>query len=195
MSIALLDPGKDDILQYWVNKAKEKGVIIVCSTHDEGTLTLTSYPADWKAGLIVVTACDEYGQLLRIIEKEKFNYKVQGQNVAAGVIPFVQSSDYVTGSSVSTALTAGLSSLILTCHKVAHLRQQQPETRNEQKVDKPGKFPYAENQLQKVNKHLDGMANNQHIVLEKFGKIDSTTKEGDEIVAGKILQDSFHMSD
>ncbi|KAL6862075.1 hypothetical protein J3F83DRAFT_221923 [Trichoderma novae-zelandiae] len=191
MSIALLDQGSN--MEHWVNKAKEKGVIIVCSTHDEGTRSPTSYPAEWKPGL-VITACDEYGRLLHTINDSKYDYMVQGQNVAAGAIPFVDSVDYLTGSSVSTALVAGLSSLILTCHKLSNLEDTQPET-NSVTLESPGKFPYAEGQLEKVKEHLDRMVtkDTKHVVLERFGKIDSTTKEGDEIYASKVLHESFGM--
>ncbi|PTB38219.1 hypothetical protein M441DRAFT_71677 [Trichoderma asperellum CBS 433.97] len=190
MSIALLNRGKDD-LEHWVSKAKEKGVIIVCSTQDEGTRLPTSYPAYWKPGL-VISACDEYGRLLRDIDEQQYDYRIQGQNVAAGVIPFVESSDSLTGSSVSTALAAGLSSLILTCYKLARL-QRMPPSRG--MLDSPGKFPYAEGQLNLVKDYLAKMVvnNTKHIMLEKFGNIDSTTKEGDEIDSRKVLQDSFGM--
>lgn len=200
MSIALLDRGKDD-LEHWVSKAKEKGVIIVCSTHDEGTRLPTSYPAYWKPGL-VISACDEYGRLLRDIDEQQYDYRIQGQNVAAGVIPFVESSDSLTGSSVSTALAAGLSSLILTCYKLARLQRKEPGAECGQgmppsrgMLDSPGKFPYAEGQLNLVKDYLAKMVvnNTKHIMLEKFGNIDSTTKEGDEIDSRKVLQDSFGM--
>ncbi|OTA07300.1 hypothetical protein A9Z42_0081950 [Trichoderma parareesei] len=193
MSIALLDKGNE--MQHWVHKAKEKGVIIVCSTHDEGTRSLTSYPAEWKPGLII-TSCDEYGRLLHNIDNSKYDFTVQGYNVSAGVIPFIESSDSITGSSVSTALIAGLSSLILTCHKVAHLEAQQPETTSID-LDSSDIFPYAEGQLQMVETHLKSMVTEgtRHVVLERFGKIDTTTKQGDNVYADKVLKESFHMRD
>ncbi|KAL7973096.1 hypothetical protein HDV63DRAFT_414849, partial [Trichoderma sp. SZMC 28014] len=202
MSIALLDPGKDN-MEWWVNKAREKGVIIVCTTHDEGTRSPTCYPAEWKQkGILVITACDEYGRLLRDIDEKQYDYMVQGQNVAAGVIPFVESSDFLTGSSVSTALAAGLSSLILTCFKVARLQYKESDTESELGGsssgwgwESAGKFPYAEGQVKTVSKYLDQMVTKgtKHVVLEKFGNIDTTTKEGDEIHAFKVLQEWFKM--
>ncbi|ETR98413.1 hypothetical protein M419DRAFT_38429 [Trichoderma reesei RUT C-30] len=193
MSIALLDKGNE--MQHWVHKAKEKGVVIVCSTHDEGTRSLTSYPAEWKPGLII-TSCDEYGRLLHNIDNSKYDFAVQGHNVSAGVIPFIESSDSITGSSVSTALIAGLGSLILTCHKVAHLEAQQPETTSID-LESSEIFPYAEGQLQMVETHLKSMVaeGTRHVVLERFGKIDSTTKQGDNVYADKVLKESFHMRD
>lgn len=197
MSIAMLDPGRDNVLEKMVNTVKNTGVIIVCSTHDEGTRTPKAYPASQIGGqVIVITACDEHGRLLRDHDQNKFNYKLQGQNVAAGVIPFVESSDYISGSSVSTALAAGLSSLILTCDRLARLREKEPETANEENEPedkKADQFEYAKGQVDIVTKHLEKMALGNHLLLEKFGKIDSTTKEGDEVYAPKILQDSFHM--
>lgn len=79
---------------------------------------------------------------------------VQGQNVAASGIHFIESSDSLTGSSVSTALAAGLSSLILIFYKLAHLQRKRPGTESGQGMplsredfDSPGEFPYAEGQL------------------------------------------------
>jgi len=210
MSISMLDPGldpgrdpgRDGGLQKEAFEAADKGVIIVCSTHDEGTRTTTSYPAGWKKlkdNIIVITACDEYGHLLRDFarkDEDNFTYKLQGQNVAASVIPFVESSDSISGSSVSTALAAGLSSLILTCDKLARLGEKEPETENQQygPGDKKAvEFQYTKGQADTVRKHLDSMAPNAHLLLEKFGNIDSTTLDGEEIDARKILQNSFSM--
>lgn len=41
---------------------------------------------------------------------------MQGQQVAAGVIPFLEPIERISGSSVATALAAGLSSIILSCN-------------------------------------------------------------------------------
>ncbi|KAK1243121.1 hypothetical protein MKX07_003749 [Trichoderma sp. CBMAI-0711] len=184
MSIALLDKGDGDF-EKSCNRAKEKGVIIVCSTHDEGTRAPTSYPADWNPGF-VITACDEYGRQLHSIEKEKFNYMLLGQNITAGVIPFIDSSDSITGSSVSTALAAGLSSLILTCNRLVHLQKVEDE-----RMRHSGYLSHRKGQKELVEKYLKTMlaeGTDNHVVLEKFGKIDSTTRMGDEILAEKVLE-------
>ncbi|KAI0451707.1 hypothetical protein F5B21DRAFT_506906 [Xylaria acuta] len=52
---------------------------------------------------------------LREAKESSYGYLIQGQGVATGVIPFLISKNIITGSSVSTAITAGFSSLILTC--------------------------------------------------------------------------------
>lgn len=42
----------------------------------------------------------------------------QGLNIAAGVIPFLESNDRISGSSVATAIASDISSLILSCARL-----------------------------------------------------------------------------
>lgn len=52
------------------------------------------------------------------------NYMIYKQDVAAGFILFLRSEDTISGSSVSTALAAGVCSLILTCDRLANLQKK-----------------------------------------------------------------------
>lgn len=103
-----------------INAAKEQGIVMMCSNHDEGAKSKTSYPADYRDKTWVVTACDEYGFPPREREPPKGlgYYMFQGFNVAAGVIPFLESNDRISGSSVATAIASGISSLILSCARL-----------------------------------------------------------------------------
>jgi hypothetical protein len=186
MSITVLEESIE--LKNQIDKAKGEGkrIIIVCSTHDEGTRILKSWPAAEKSErVMVVTACDQYGQILRDPGTQEYNYMIQGQKVAAGVIPFLESSDSITGSSVSTALAAGISSLILTCSKLARL--ERPES------EKDDKYSHWKT----ITEYLKTMTSGDkgHVLLEKFGEIDTTTRDGDNIPASRILKEAFGMLD
>lgn len=93
---------------------------MMCSNHDEGANPKTSYPAHYRDRTWVVTACDEYGYTPREREPPTGTgyYMFQGLNVPAGVIPFVESNDRISGSSVATAIASGISSLILSCARL-----------------------------------------------------------------------------
>ncbi|KAL7930954.1 peptidase S8/S53 domain-containing protein [Trichoderma chlorosporum] len=183
MSISMLE--KDEDLKNQVLRAKTNKVVIVCSTHDEGSSITTSYPAEYMGEeVIVVTACDEYGRTLRETNENKFDFMLRGKNVAAGVIPFIASSERISGSSVSTALTAGLSSLILTCHKLAALGKASTTE------DHGNKTP-----ADKVREHINNnmiskTPGSREILLEKFGGINGFTSE---VSVENFLMSSFGM--
>ncbi|KAF5012574.1 hypothetical protein F66182_15251, partial [Fusarium sp. NRRL 66182] len=124
MSFALSDPGTN--LSKKVNEARDRGIIMTCSAHDEGSRVKPAYPASYREennevdSIIVLAACDQYGKLLREAAVQEPDYKFQGNHVFAGVVPFVKSEENITGSSVATAMAAGMCSLILTCDRLAH---------------------------------------------------------------------------
>jgi hypothetical protein len=95
--------------------ASKAGIIMTYSAHDEGSRIQYSYPAGHYADgntIMRFVACDEYGKILREDPKLQFDFMIRGHNVAAGVIPFLNLEDTITGSSVATAIAAGLSSSI-----------------------------------------------------------------------------------
>ncbi len=177
-----------------IRKASDDGIVMTCSTHDEGSRIVDAYPAGHMAdtlSLIVLAACDEYGKLLRNVEDNKYHYMLRGQDVAAGIIPFLKSEDTISGSSVSTALAAGLCSLILTCDRLAN-----PEKKY------VGGTKEKDSRLFMVKKHLDLMRsseNSQFVLLEKFGQIDAprighTLSEGTGGPSAKsVLRKTFGM--
>ncbi|EHK16135.1 uncharacterized protein TRIVIDRAFT_195992 [Trichoderma virens Gv29-8] len=154
------------------------GIVLLCSTHDEGMNVSEAYPASFR-DTITITACDDYGKVLRPANETSFQYKVQGQSVAAGVIPFLDSDDYISGSSVATAITAGLGSLILSCDRIA---QRHP--RSEQDTDG----------AQIIKNHLNEMLakpSKDYILLEKFAGIDTKIQDGRDIYASEIIEKYF----
>ncbi|KAI0169132.1 peptidase S8/S53 domain-containing protein, partial [Hypoxylon sp. FL1284] len=150
-----------------ITKATDEGIVMTCSTHDEGSRIVDAYPASWMGktlSLIVLAACNDYGKLLRDVDPNQYHYKLNGQDVAAGIIPFLKSEDTISGSSVSTALAAGLCSLILTCDRLANPHKAYEKGTGER------------TRLHLVKHHLDNMqssTNSQFVMPEKFGDIDT----------------------
>lgn len=103
---------KKDRLDEVIKEAKNSGIVMMCSDHDEDANTMVSYPANCDYTW-VVTACDEYGftPRERKLPTGPGYYMFQGLDVPAGVIPFLESSDRISGSSVATAIASGISSL------------------------------------------------------------------------------------
>lgn len=196
MSFAISE--KTDELESACNAAAELGIVLLCSTHDEGLGVSTTYPASFH-NTITITACDDYGKVLRPgppSDTGSFQYKVQGQSVAAGVIPFLDSDDYISGSSVATAITAGLSSLILSCDRIAKDDPENPSSKGNQQKS----FQYErlkDYKAKTVRNHLKEMLakeSNDYILLQKFGEIDKKIREGRDIEASEIITSYFQQS-
>ncbi|CAK7244932.1 MAG: hypothetical protein STHCBS139747_006495 [Sporothrix thermara] len=109
MSFAL---GSDSTqMRDMARKASDLGIIMTCSAHDDGSRTTKAYPAAYRGDsdiktTIVLAACDDYGKLLREPDTLNYDYKLIGKDVPAGIVPFVKSTECITGSSVATALAA-----------------------------------------------------------------------------------------
>lgn len=84
-----------------IDNAATAGIVMTCSTHDEGSRISKAFPAGYKDALrpentdslIVLAACDEYGKLLRHVEENGYSFKLRGQDVPAGIVPFVKSEE------------------------------------------------------------------------------------------------------
>ncbi|KAM0518153.1 hypothetical protein ACHAPE_004560 [Trichoderma viride] len=118
MSFATLD--KTDALQKVCEKAVDSGIALICSIHDQGANISRAYPVSFR-DVIRIMACDESGAPARNV-KAQYNYGIHGIDVAAGVVPFLESDDRISGSSVATAIAAGLASLTLSCDRLANGR-------------------------------------------------------------------------
>jgi hypothetical protein len=177
MSFALLEKSPD--LRAQVANANTNGIIMVCSTHDEGERVSEAWPASFGLDCIkVITACDEYGHLLRESSLPSAHYRLQGQNVWAGDIPFLDARESPTGSSVSTALAAGLSALILTCDRLANRDRPLAKTERCTRVE------------QFLNDMKSDAEKSNFVILEKFGSIDKSRGSGG-ISASNILSEKF----
>ena len=173
MSFAILD--NTDRFKDACEEAARAGIIMLCSAHDEGSNINEAWSAAYN-DTITITACDEFGKLLRTT-KQPYDYAIRGQEVAAGVVPFLKSDDLISGSSVATAIAAGLSSLTLSCDRLTH----------------PGKtYNHRDVRNKVIKPHLRAMlAAEKYILLEKFAGIDRKIKDGRVINAQEILEDDF----
>ncbi|KAL8743053.1 MAG: hypothetical protein Q9190_004554 [Brigantiaea leucoxantha] len=174
MSFAILD--NTDHLRDACTRAASAGIVMLCSAHDEGSNIDKAWPASYN-DTITISACDEYGNPLRVTNQH-YHYALRGKEVAAGVVPFLKSDDRISGSSVATAVAAGLSSLILSCDRLAN-----PSKRYNDRDDR--------------RKVIDGQfksmlpENKSHILLERFAGIDQKIKDGRVINAQEILENKF----
>ncbi|EHK20707.1 uncharacterized protein TRIVIDRAFT_153866 [Trichoderma virens Gv29-8] len=173
MSFAILE--HTNSLEDICKEAARRGIIMLCSTHDEGFNVTKAYPADFS-DTITITACDEFGAVAQTMSQE-YRYSIQGHEVAAGVVPFLESSDRISGSSVATAIAAGLSSLVLSCDRLA---------RNDDDFKQVTRKTI-------ITKQFGMMAsdNTKYLILGKFAGIDAKIRDGTEINARSIIKEFF----
>lgn len=182
MSFATLDKNPD--LERACIAASNEGILMFASSHDEGSNVREAYPAS-LAQTITIAAFDDFGMKLRQSEQE-FQYGISGEEIAAGGVPFLESDDRVSGSSVATAIATGLSSLILSCDKLAREeRAQQGKGHSELNWN----WVVCEHHFKAMASQTSHGA--KHILLEKFGGIDVKLKDGLDINVREILEDSF----
>ncbi|KAK3307832.1 uncharacterized protein B0T15DRAFT_86228 [Chaetomium strumarium] len=185
MSFTMLDSHDD--LKTQMNIANTKNIVMVCSYHDEGSRVFEAWPAAHQSSSkMVIAACDKYGKLIRDVaenDKPLYDYKVEAVDVPAGAIPFLDSNDRISGSSVATALVAGLSSLILSCYRLAH-PQLSANTRYQQQ-----KMP-----IDIIKEHLDRMRNgpaDKYLLLENFAKTKEQSKDGSILGPSDVFAELF----
>jgi subtilisin family serine protease len=188
MSFTMLTGGESGgELDTAMTNASTAGIVMLCSAHDEGPKIDTAWPASYQgANKLTIAACDEYGRLLRQMESKDYDFSIQGQQVAAGVIPFLEPIERISGSSVATALAAGLSSLILSCNWLEN---------SEIYLAKEGNYRKA--RITTVKDHLKEMAtkgDSQYLLLERFANIDEKSREEEEIVAELMIRSAFRKS-
>ncbi|KAH6705319.1 peptidase S8/S53 domain-containing protein [Leptodontidium sp. MPI-SDFR-AT-0119] len=103
-----------------LQKVHTLGIVFLCSTEDRGRQTTLAYPASHTQETISIAACNEVMTLLPQSDDRAFYY-FQGENVRATSLSYSDFTNVeVTGSSVATALAAGVASLILSCRNFAN---------------------------------------------------------------------------
>jgi hypothetical protein len=116
--------GYADNLSDAVDDADLDGIVQLCSHHDEGWNVLHSWPADCSPTKVIV-ACNEYGAFPDR-QPGQYDYQIHGTDIFTGAVPYLESKDTMSGSSVATAIASGLASLVLSCHRL-QLQLQDPE--------------------------------------------------------------------
>jgi hypothetical protein len=112
-SAAIMDP-----LFRVVQEALRKDVVLICSTADEGNKTQKAYPAQYEA-TTAIACCDDGGKLIAEGSEYDAQYWVHGTGFSGTAIKYMDTKTDIRGSSVATAIAAGIASLILACHHFA----------------------------------------------------------------------------
>lgn len=112
-------------MQETVAKAVGKGITIICATMDDGyNIPLEKTIPAMFSDVISIVACNEYGRPLpfsqKIHRKSDKSYLVRGKGLRNGTYDFTSVPETSEGSSVSTAIAAGLASLTLSCGRMAY---------------------------------------------------------------------------
>jgi hypothetical protein len=131
-----------------------KGPVIFCATDDVGNTGGDVYPA-YLPQTISISACNRGGKE-SITTDSKADYYFQGHQIHTDCLSYGEHlTDNPSGSSVATAIAAGVASLILSCMSLALRGEESGKTRKEvvkavfqdmldqsesQKYVSPGKF-------------------------------------------------------
>lgn len=100
-----------------IKKARDNDIVVTCSTADEGSIG--AHSVGDTSDVLPIAACDKWGNLLPQSQKTGFKYQFIGHNVHVGQVPYLESAESIEGSSVSTAVAAGMASLILACARIS----------------------------------------------------------------------------
>ena len=122
MSLALKSTNDD--LENAVSYARDCGIAIICSTADEGQNVDRVWPAAYENKTLSIAACNQYGSLAKY-GSDQARYWFQGEKIVTDVQFAEDSPVTVSGSSVATAVAAGVASLIVACHRIASPSQEQ----------------------------------------------------------------------
>jgi subtilisin family serine protease len=131
-----------------INDAITQGIVIICSTADDGN-NKTPSAISQHPDTIAIAACDDGGKSLDFTVEEGYQYLVPGKDIIAGAVPFVESQESISGSSAATAIAAGLASLTLSCLHLA----------NNERVKEEKKTKWAKEEIQS---RFDRMARVDH---------------------------------
>ncbi|KAF3069903.1 Minor extracellular protease Epr [Trichoderma lentiforme] len=106
---------RDAIVDASKPKSNKRPTLIFCSTADEGVSSEAIYPADYEKNVVKVSATDRWGQLSAMSRSAKpADIQIPGENIEAVGPAYIGSVfPTVSGSSVATALAAGIASLAL----------------------------------------------------------------------------------
>ncbi|RLL98705.1 hypothetical protein CFD26_100564 [Aspergillus turcosus] len=94
---------------------KSRPTLMFCSTADEGAFAGEVYPVDYADSVVSVAATDTWGGLTSKSDRQKpVDIRIPGEDLEAPVPQYLENvSSRVSGSSVATALAAGIASLAL----------------------------------------------------------------------------------
>ncbi|KAI0837188.1 subtilisin-like protein [Hypoxylon sp. FL0890] len=113
-----------------VRKARSRGIVIMCSTSDEGENTDEVWPAAYYTqqegaverfdNVFPIVGCDEHGKPSRFSNETAGRYYFRGEDIDASGTDkeLLKERGVVRGSSVATAMATGIASLVLACYQI-----------------------------------------------------------------------------
>jgi hypothetical protein len=130
ITLSLVLTRETEALKEAFQAAYDKGIVVLCSTSDAGKNWKDTWPAKYALrtdglepkgfpNILGIGACDKQGYPLDTTQDIGYPYQFKGKDIYVGPIPFVASTDTISGSSVSTAIAAGVASLILSSYHLA----------------------------------------------------------------------------
>ncbi|KAH6982583.1 hypothetical protein EDB80DRAFT_735975 [Ilyonectria destructans] len=182
ISMSLASYEEDKKVKSAVEDAEAEGILLLCSTHDEGLNVGKAYPACMRE-TITFAASNQIGQVTQNMDKDAYDFRIPATNVFAGVVPFMQFDENVSGSSVATAIGAGLSSLMIACHHLANKNRRRGNLKWKRSM---------------VSEKLEAMAsgrNSKYILLEKFCDINNEPGDRKNPNIAGILEKHFAAGD
>ena len=121
MSVAI--PKDSQRLREAVENAKKSDIVMVGSRGDRGNNPEKTFPADYDE-VISISSLKSSGKQADSSE-ENARYFFQGENVSISTeSSYLQPVKHASGSSVATALAAGVAALILSCRRLASKRRE-----------------------------------------------------------------------
>ncbi|XDG09918.1 hypothetical protein ABKA04_009533 [Annulohypoxylon sp. FPYF3050] len=117
-------------LEAVLRKAKQKDIIIMCSTADEGENVDEVWPAAYYRrerdraetfdNIFPIVGCNEHGKFSKYANESAGRYMFRGEDVdvSSADLTLPMETDNVHGSSVATAIATGVASLILACYQL-----------------------------------------------------------------------------
>lgn len=111
MSFAL-NYGSDE-LEAAIKAAAYQGIVMVSSTADDGDNKPKVWPATYE-GTLGIAACDQHGSKTHYATSDTEFY-FQGERIIYESLQGSEFREEISGSSVATAIAAGVASLYLSC--------------------------------------------------------------------------------
>lgn len=112
-------------LERTVKTAANKGILMFCAASDGGAVTDQTFPAESQRDLVFkIGAATEEGKAWKWVGEEKnIDFIFPGHEVVQERYKetLLQNCNLLTGSSVATAIAAGLAALVLDCVQLAAL--------------------------------------------------------------------------
>jgi hypothetical protein len=100
-------------LQDAVRRASSEGIVMFCSTSDQGSMThdLTCYPGDF-GGCIRIGSASNTGDAMSWVKVDKVDFLLPGSNVPFAITEG-KTNLHESGSSIATAAASGLAAFLM----------------------------------------------------------------------------------